>query len=97
MSQTERGKPHRFPTTYDYKKVLTALSVTEEKKTSVVKEDLSKEYPKYDKAHSIWYVRALTKLESEGFVNKIKKRKEKAYYWTITEAGIKARDAEKED
>lgn len=97
MKTDKKGKPHRFPTTYDYKKVLNVLSPTEEKKTSVVKEDLSKEDPKYDKAHSIWYVRALTKLESEGFVNKIKKRKDKAYYWTITEDGIKARDAEKEE
>lgn len=96
MSQTEKGKPHRFPTTYNYKKVLIVLSPTEEKKTSVVKEDLSKEDPKYDKAHSIWYVRALTKLELEGLVNKIKKRRDNAYYWTITEDGTKARDAEKE-
>lgn len=85
MPQPKKGKPHRFPIKYDYTKVLDVLSKTEEKKTSVVKEDLSEIDPTYSKASSMWYVRALTKLEAGGLVEKIEKRKDKAYYWKLKE------------
>ena len=96
MTTNEKGKPHRFPKKHDPLKLLTILDSTEEKKASVIKEDLVLKYPEYEKATLKWFNETLQKLEKDGLVRRIEKRKEKAYYWVITESGIKARDAEKE-
>lgn len=92
-----QGKPHRFPQKYDPLKLLTVLKLTDESKASVIKEDMVLRYPEYEKATLKWFNETLQKLEKEGFVKRIEKRKEKAYYWIITEAGIKKRDEEQEN
>lgn len=92
----ERKKTGHIPT-YDYKKVLTVLLKTRDKRTSVVKDELVEIFPEYKDASLKWYSRALLKLESEGFVEKITKPRDIAYYWVITEAGIKVRNEEQEN
>jgi len=97
VAQTEKGKPHRFPKKYNPLKILKVLDTIEDKKTSVIKEDLVPIYPKYEKATLKWFNETLQQLEKDGLVQRIEKRKEKAYYWKITEDGVKARGAEKEE
>ena len=96
-NETTKGKPHRFPKKYDPLKLLIVLESTEEKKASIIKEDIVSKFPEYDKATLKWFNETLQKLEKEGLVKRIEKRKEKAYYWIITEVGIKTRDGEQEN
>ena len=97
MTTNTKGKPHRFPKKHDPLNILKVVDQTEEKKTSVIKEDLVLKYPEYEKATLKWFNETLQKLEKDGLVKRIEKRKEKAYYWIITEAGIKKRDEEQEN
>ena len=97
MKSNKLGKPHRFPKKYNPLKLLKVLDAAEEKKTSVIKEDLVLRCPGYGKATLKWFNETLQNLEKDGLVTRIEKRKEKAYYWIITEAGIKKRDEEQEN
>ena len=92
MKTDTKGEPHRFPKKHDPLKILKVLETTDDKKTSVIKEDLVLKYPEYEKTTIKWFNETLQNLEKNGLVQRIEKRKEKAYYWVITEAGIKARD-----
>jgi len=96
VKSNKSGKPHRFPKKYDPLKILTVLS-NDELKTSLIKEDLVVKFPEYEKATLKWFNETLQDLQKEGLVQRIEKRKEKAYYWVITEAGIKARNEEQEN
>lgn len=97
MKSTKPGKPHRFPKKYDPLKLLIVLDPTEETKASIIKEDIVLKYPEYEKATLKWFNETLQDLGKEGLVRRVEKRKEKAYYWVITEAGIKVRDVEQEN
>jgi DNA-binding HxlR family transcriptional regulator len=96
-NETTKGKPHRFPKKHDPLKLLIVHDSTEEKKASIIKEDIVSKFPEYDKATLKWFNETLQDLGKKGLVRRVEKRKEKAYYWIITEAGIKARNEEQED
>lgn len=81
----ERG----FQPEYDKYKILSVLLKTKERKASVIKKFLCKIDPKYCNPTQKWYNETLQKLEEEGFVKRIEKEMEKAYYWVITEEGKK--------
>jgi len=95
-NESKKGKPHRFPKKYDPLKLLIVLDPTEEKKASIIKEDLVLKYPEYEKATLKWFNETLQDLGKKGLARRVEKRKEKAYYWVITEAGIKAMNEEQE-
>lgn len=88
MPTSEKGK-RGFQPDYDPYKILSVLLKTREKKTSVIKKELKIKDPDYGIPTNKWYNYALQKLEKEGLVLRDVKELDNAYYWTITEEGIK--------
>jgi len=86
MKSGEKGY-RGFRRDYDPYKILLVLLKTREKKTSVIKKELCKINTLYCIPTLKWFNESLQKLEKEGFVCRIEKELDPAYYWVITEAG----------
>jgi DNA-binding HxlR family transcriptional regulator len=91
MKSGTKGK-QGFQRDYNPFKILTVLLKTREKKVMVIKKELCK----LDKLYCIptkkWYNESLQKLESMNLVKRIEKEMDPAYYWVITEEGIRKLD-----
>lgn len=95
MPTSEKGK-RGFQREYNPYKILPVLLKTKEKKTSVIKKELCIRDPGFCMPTNKWYNDALKKLETEGLVKRTEKEMDNAYYWTITEEGIKKVKEEQE-
>jgi hypothetical protein len=91
MKSGTKGK-QGFQRDYNPLKILSVLLKTREKKVMVIKKELCKRDKLYCIPTKKWYNEALQKLESMMFVKRIEKEMDPAYYWVITEEGIKKLD-----
>lgn len=93
MKLGEKGK-RGFQRDYNPIKILSVLLKTKEKKTSVIKKELCAIDKLYCKPTQKWYNESLQKLEEKGLVKRIVKELDPAYYWIITEEGVKQKEQE---
>ena len=96
MKSGTKGK-QGFQRDYNPLKILSVLLKTREKKVMVIKKELCK----LDKLYCIptkkWYNESLQKLESLRLVRRVEKELDPAYYWVITEEGIRKLDEFKKE